>query len=64
MFIWISQNKIILFTLSHIPIIHYFKVLQASVGAVENTHLIKLNQSITHIDTYPFAKKHLHTLGL
>ena len=30
------------------------------MGAVENTHLIKLNQFITPIDAYPYAKKHLH----
>ena len=28
--------------------------------AVENTDLIKLNQSINPMDAYPYAKKHLH----
>ena len=27
---------------------------------VENTHLIKLDQSITPIDAYPYTKKYLH----
>ena len=36
------------------------KVRVENTQAVENTHLIKLNQSITTMDTYPYAKKHLH----
>ena len=53
--IWIQQNKVDLFTLlcmSCINKIHYFKVLYGCLGAVENTHLIKLNLLLLqmHID--------------
>ena len=52
------------FLLSCINIIHYFKVFYACLRAVENTHLIKLNQFITPMNSYPYAKKHVHTLSL
>ena len=42
---------------------YYLKVLWSCLGAVENTHL-KLNQFITPMDPYPYAKKYLHTLSL
>ena len=36
------------------------KVRVENTQAVENTHLIKLNQSITPMDAYPYVKNHLH----
>ena len=36
------------------------KLRVENTQAVENTHLIKLNQSITPMNVYPYAKKHLH----
>ena len=36
------------------------KLLVENIQTVENTHLIKLNQSITPMDAYPDTKKYLH----
>ena len=36
------------------------KLRVENTQAVENTHFIKLNQSITPMDAYPYAKMHLH----
>ena len=36
------------------------KLRVENTQVVENTHLIKLNQSITPMNVYPYAKKHLH----
>ena len=36
------------------------KLRLESTQAVENTHLIKLSQSITPMDAYRYGKMHLH----
>ena len=58
------KYQVDLLTLSCIPVIHYFKALQACLAVVQSTHLIKLNPLTTLMDVYPYAKKGLHTLSI
>ena len=44
------KYQVDLLTLSCIPVIHYFKALQACLAVVQSTHLIKLNQLTTLMD--------------